>query len=648
MLIVLQCCTSVCYAGFWPFSKKTDTPKIETVMEDDATQEAPVESPQVVPEDANTSLNEEENVQQLQYINDIQVVGTNAVTPNYVLSKFTLKKGDVYNTTEVQNGLKSLYQLGFFTDRMKAVPVENSDGTITLKLVLEENLPVTNVTIEGNSAVSTEELMHYLVPLLGQPQNIGKINDAIEAINDCYNSKGYILARVNNVSDDPDGTINVEVVEGTINKVMIAGNKKTKDYVITRNILTEPGMVYNDNQIKKDLVRLYSTQAFRNVDRSIEPCEDDPNKFDVTINVEEQRTATVSLGGGLDSHTGAFGSFGISDNNFRGLNQRLAVNGLVGSGVIMSDSTIKDRMNLQGEISFFEPYFLNADNSLMTKLFYRNLGSYQVPLAVEERFGLEATIGHKIKRNEHLSSTLSFGLEKINVMEGDRHRIEDMYAVKGLNIAERAKQLQGGVFFHVSPGLVYDTRDSALNPRRGVLATARYDESFCFSDFAKTNGKLSGMVKRFVPIAKFSSLSFTARAGGKIHGDEMPEVMAYRLGGPYTIRGFKVNGVGTGDAYVMGSVELATPVLFLDRLKTNFFKNLRLTFFVDAGKVFHPYITDTLYDRPMQAVTAGVGLKLYIPGVGPLSVDYGIPLTNPGQYGSESGYFTFGVGDLMY
>ena len=173
----------------------------------------------------------------------------------------------------------------------------------------------------------------------------------------------------------------------------------------------------------------------------------------------------------------------------------------------MSDSTIKDYMNIQGELSFFEPYFLNADNSLMSKLFYRSLGSYQVPLAVEERFGLEATIGHKFKRNEHLSSTLSLGVEKINVMEGDRHRIEGMYAAKGLDIAERAKQLEGGIFFNVSPGLVYDTRDSALNPRNGVLATARYDEAFCLNGFSKTNGKLAGMVKKYIPIMKFSSLS---------------------------------------------------------------------------------------------------------------------------------------------
>ncbi len=623
LLILVQICTSVCYASE-KINQDIETPVTQQIIED---------------QQSNLPI---------KYISDIQVVGANTVTSSYILSKFNLHNGDIYNPNTVQEGLKSLYQLGFFTDRMKAVPIENKDGSITLKLVVEENLPITNVTIEGNTVVSTDELMQYVLPLIGQPQNIGKINEAIENINDCYNSKGYILARVNAVSDDPDGTINIEIVEGTINKIMISGNEKTKDYVITRNIMTEPGTVYNDNVLKKDLVRLYSTQAFKNVDRNIEACEDDPTKFDITINVEEQRTATVSLGGGLDSHTGAFGSVGIAENNFRGVNQRLAINGLVGSGIIMSDSTIKDYMNMQGEISFFEPYFLNADNSFMSKLFYRSLGSYQVPLAVEERFGLEATIGHKIKSNEHLSSTLSFGIEKINVMEGDRNRIEGMYAAKGLDIAQRAKQLEGGIFFNISPGLVYDTRDSALNPRNGVLATARYDEAFCLDGFNKTNGKLSGMVKKYIPIAKFSSLSFTARAGGKIHGDDMPEVMAYRLGGPYTIRGYKVNGVGTGNAYVMGSVELATPVLFLDRLKANFFKNLRLTFFVDAGKVFSPYVTDELFDRPMQAITAGVGLKLYIPGVGPLSVDYGIPITNPGEYGSRGGYFTFGVGDLMY
>ena len=125
--------------------------------------------------------------------------------------------------------------------------------------------------------------------------------------------------------------------------------------------------------------------------------------------------------------------------------------------------------------------------------------------------------------------------------------------------------------------------------------------------------------------------------------------MAYRLGGPYTVRGFRMSGVGTGDAFVMGSAELNTPFFFLDRIKkVSFFDNIKLSFFVDAGKMFHPTISDIIYDRPMQAITAGVGVKVYIPGVGPLSVDYGIPLTNPGAFGNKNGYFTFGVGDLTY
>lgn len=581
-------------------------------------------------------------------IRDIEIYGTNVIKPAVVLSKMQLHKGDPFDADMVQRDLKNVYELGFFTEKMKAIPVENADGTVTLKILLEENIPVTDVTIDGNTVISSEELMPLVTPLIGKPQNIEEVNAAIEKINECYASKGYILARVDTIYDDPDGTINIGLKEGKINKILISGNQKTKDYVITRNILTEPGMVYNENQIKEDLVRLYSTQAFKDVNRSIDVCPDDPDKYDVTIMITEQRTASISLGGGLDSSTGVFGSLGISDNNFRGLNQRVSLSGLVGSGVIMSDTTVKNHMNFQAELSFFQPYFLNADTSLLSKIFFRDFGSYNVPLAVEDRIGIEASMSHRMKSNPNLSTTFAVGVENIDVREGDRDRIVGMYKAKNINIAERAKQLEGGLFLTLSPGLNYDTRDSALNPRNGVLATARFDQAFALDGFNKTNGKLTGMIKRFFPIARKSSLSFTAKAGGKIYGDNMPEVMAYRLGGPYTVRGYKINGVGTGDAFAMGSIELATPVLFLDRLKVNFFQNLRLTFFVDAGKVFGTYLSDKLYDRPMQAITAGIGLKLYIPGVGPLSVDYGIPITRCGSYGNKNGYFTFGVGDMMY
>ena len=640
LLLVIMCPLQCNAKGsFWGSSADSEVHDLQTPT---ATQTTIDESPMTSASVSTTATNSEKKK-----IKNIEFVGNNVIDKSLILEQMKLQAGDNYSRELVQRDLKAIYEMGYFTENMRAVPVNNSDGTITLKIVLVENAPVTDFTIEGNTVISTDEILSYLLPMKGKPQNISDLNSAIAKIQDCYSSKGYILARIDSVSDDPDGTVNISIKEGTINRILISGNEKTKDYVIERNVLTEPGQVYNENLLKEDLVRLYATQAFKDVTREIEPT-DDPDKYDITINIEEQRTASISVGGGIDSVTGVFGSVGIADNNFMGRNERISLNGIAGTGVILNDSSIKRRMNLQAELSYFKPYFYNADTSLMSKIFYRDFGSYQVPLAIERRIGTEATVAHRMKFNKHVTGTFSLGLENIDVSEGHGKKISELYSRYNIPISQRARQLDGGLFLSLSPALLYDTRDSATVTRKGTMASLRFDEEFGVLDFDKTHGKLTGMVKQYVPVGKKSSLSFTAKGGGKIHGDNMPEVMAYRLGGPYTIRGFKMSGVGTGDAFIMGSAEFATPIPFLDRTRINFLNNLRFTVWADAGKIFNPSITDKIYDRPLYAVSAGVGLKLYVPGMGPLSIDYGIPLTNPGSNGNNNGYFTFGVGDIMY
>ena len=610
-------------------------------------QEIPNYSQGNYPTDLSSQSEQSPTEKEKKIIKDIEFYGLNSITQQEIMEKMKMKKGEEYSRDLMQTDLKAIYELGYFTERMKAIPTTNSDGTVSVKIVVEENIPVKDFTIEGNSVISTEDILATFDGMKGKPQNIAQLNVAISKIQELYNTKGYILARVDSVTDDPDGTINVSIKEGIIDKIMMEGNEKTKDYIIARNILTEPGMIYNENLIKEDLVRLYATQAFKDVTREIEPSEEIPDAYDITIKIQEQRTASISVGGGLDTVTGLFGSMGITENNFRGRCERLSLTGLVGTGVILNDSSVKDHMNIQAELSYFKPYFFNADTSLNNRLFFRDFGSYQVPLAVERRYGAEMTVAHKLKANKHATSTFSLGVENIDVKEGDYNGISSMYYKYNIPISERAKQLEGGLFLSLSPALLYDTRDSATVTRHGTMASLRFDENIGLNGFDKTNGKLTGMIKQYIPIAKKSSLSLTVKGGGAIHGD-IPEVMAYRLGGPYTVRGFKMSGVGTGNAFIMGSAEFATPIPFLDRTRIAFLNNLRFTVWADAGKVFDGTVSNTLYDRPEYAVSAGVGLKVFIPGMGPLSIDYGIPLTNPGNNGSKNGYFTFGVGDLLY
>lgn len=581
-------------------------------------------------------------------ISEIIIEGNNLIPTSEIMNSIYIREGDYFTKDVAQNALKGIYATGYFSPNLKAIPQKLPDDTISLRIIVEENIPISDFTIEGNEVVSTEDLMATLEPLLGSPQNIQDINQAIADLEDVYASRGYILARVVNLNDDPDGTINIEIKEGEINSINFEGNTKTKDIIVARNILTKPGEIYNENLIKQDLMRLYGTQAFKNVTRTIERNMDDLDKYDVTINLEEQRTGTLSIGGGIDTVTGLFGTAGFADNNFRGTGQRVSINGMVGSGVVNTDSSILNRANYQAEITWFEPRLRNSDNSLNIRLFGRDFASYQVPLAIERRLGLEAAIARQFKSVPNLIGSFGIGVEGIKVKEGDESEINRLFAAHNIPLSERAKQLDDGFFLTLSPTLTYDTRDNPLNPRRGFYGNLRLDEAIGIEDFGNTYGKITASGKKYFPIGKKSSFSLTGRAGGKFHGD-MPEVMAYRLGGPYTVRGFQMSGVGTGEGFMMASGELRVPVPFVDRIKDGqikFLNDLRIAFFVDAGKIFDESVTDKIYNRPGSAITTGLGLRVFIPGIGPLSVDWGYPLTGTDESGWSKGRFTFGVGEF--
>lgn len=577
-------------------------------------------------------------------ISKVEFVGLKNVNPDLISANINAQAGSLFNQDMLQQDLQKIYSTGFFTDKMEIEPELEEDNTVRLKFVLQENLCVKDVRVMGNSTISDMELMPFVKPLKGMPQNVTNINQSIEQINNYYHSKGYILAAVDSITDDEDGILIIGINEGVINKIVFEGNEKTKDFVLARNVLTLPGTVYNEEYLKRDITKLYSTNIFEKVDRNIYPSPEVDGAYDIKITVKESPPNSLTIGGGIDNALGGFGSVTYSENNFLGRGQKLSLSGILGSGVLLSDASIKNRMNYQLELNFFEPYFLNADNSLAGKLYFRELGSYQIPLAIERRVGLMSEINHKIKGYDNLSTSFSTGIEHIHLKEGDFNKISKQYNIRGLDIKERSKELTGGTFINLGPAVKYNTLDTNINPREGVIATAKFMEALSIDDFKRTNGRLVGSVSKYFPVGEKSSFSLTGRGGIKVHGDDMPEVMAFRLGGPYSIRGFKMNGVGTGESFIMGSAELATPLPLVDKLKWDFIKTLRLTFFVDAGKVYDGTIASVLYDRPMSAISAGVGLRLYIPNVGPISVDYGIPLTNVGDYGSKNGYFTFGTG----
>ncbi len=579
----------------------------------------------------------------LVYIKEVEIFGNNLLDVNYIREQIKSKEGYQYVRSDVSNDLKALYSTGYFTQNLRALPIKIDDNNVRLRIVLEENPPVIGFGVVGNNSVPTNDILEILNQYKGKPQNILSINQAINEIQDLYSAKGYVLARVTKVSDDPDGYINILIDEGIIGDIIVDGNNKTRDFIVKRNIFLKPGSVYNENTMRSDILRLMGTQAFKDVQRELKQ-DEKTGLYDVYIALEEQRTGKISLGVGIDSASGFFGSVGFGENNFRGLGQKLNLNLLAGTGILMNDSSVVNKANFQGELSFLEPMFKRENQSLALRGFARYYGSYQVPLAVEKRFGAEATIARKFTTYKNLSGSIGFGVENVNLSEGDESKIRSKYLAQGISWANREKELDGGFYVKITPALTYDTRDSAINARRGVLARVTFEENLGIS--GDTFGKLHGMIRKFAPLGKKSSIVLTGKAGGRIHGD-VPEFANFALGGPYTIRGFNISEVGVGDGFMMGSAEARVPIPFIDRLTSNsFLNNLRLAAFVDAGTIFGESIGSKVYDKPGYAITAGVGLRVFIPGIGPINLDYGIPITNTCGMDRKSGFFTFGMGEM--
>jgi len=85
-----------------------------------------------------------------------------------------------------------------------------------------------------------------------------------------------------------------------------------------------------------------------------------------------------------------------------------------------------------------------------------------------------------------------------------------------------------------------------------------------------------------------------------------------------------------GNSYWFSSVEYKIPII----------DKLALAFFYDIGMVYEdPYD----FDLSNYADNWGIGLRLTVPMLGPLRLDYGFPITHPDHVGG-SGQFNFGVG----
>ena len=85
----------------------------------------------------------------------------------------------------------------------------------------------------------------------------------IPAIEKIYDDAGYIAYITEEVGIDPNtGVLSLPILEVRIEDIKITGNKKTKTYVIMREMQMKKGDVFNRNILFSDIRRIYDLELF--------------------------------------------------------------------------------------------------------------------------------------------------------------------------------------------------------------------------------------------------------------------------------------------------------------------------------------------------------------------------------------------------
>nr|WP_321253044.1 outer membrane protein assembly factor BamA [uncultured Ruegeria sp.] len=328
--------------------------------------------------------------------------------------------------------------------------------------------------------------------------------------------------------NERDLTLNVEFVltRGPrifVERIDIEGNTTTLDRVIRRQFDTVEGDPFNPREIRQSAERIRALGFFATAD--VEPREgSSPSQVIVDVDVEEQPTGSLSLGGSFSAADGFGIAIGLNESNFLGRGQNLG----------LSLSTAQD--SEQYVINFSEPYLLGRklrfDLGLGLSTTNSSFASYDTDTVF-----FTPQISYAI--GELSSLSLRYSWDRSEMTQQD-NQINGAVIASEIAQGERSSSALGISY-------VYDSRLAGLNPNAGVLFEVGVDAAGLGGD-----DKFIKSTARGIAQTRVLSEEVVLRASlemGAFHwrGNDFSRTVDRFVLGPSTFRGFDPAGIGPRD-----------------------------------------------------------------------------------------------------
>jgi len=510
---------------------------------------------------------------------------------------------------------------------VQRIPVK--DGRLDLSIPIEEGVKYTvaGVGFGKMSVFTAEELMPALRLTGGKAYSAKKMRDDIQTIRSYYGSKGYADASiVPDIRDAAGDSVNIiyKVSEGgryKVGRVNIAGNTKTKDNVIRRELPLKPGDNFNSADLSPTRKRLENLQFFNSV-QVLGKGSSQAGYRDLDIEVEEGNTGSLGLGVGLGSDDGVVGFVNVEQRNFDIQNPPR----FTGGGQKFSASLRLGSERQEARVSLYEPWFLGKKLGLGGELFFSSAQFFSDTYDQENAGG---RVWLRTPIDKHSYAQFEYRLENIEIDLDNDTPATSQFVTRGFE----------GDFTRSALSASYNrnTQDSNLIVRKGGRLEAELEVAFG-GDVELYKASISGAHYWNMRWDTIFSLQGEFVTVDDYGGNEVPVFDRLALGGSSNLRGFDVRDVGPRDTGetddVFGgqtsgfiSAEVTFPIV----------ENIRGAAFYDVG-----FVQEDAWDFGASDLYSdiGLGLRLYLP-LGPLAIDYAFPVSSPDDLADEGGRFNF-------
>lgn len=585
-------------------------------------------------------------------IKDIHIVGNHYFSDNKLRTillyrKFSIfnlfKRYHSYSEEQLKQNLEKLRILylnhGFvkfdFTIN-KNLQKNNKDMEINIILHEGKRYILKRINLASYNHNLQDELIKYVnYSGLNKIYSYQNIENSKQKIINYLSNHGYIFARVDNSYkfNESNSTIDVTLLVDPgkiiyVKDIKILGNYFTHDIVIRRELLQMEGAIVNKHLIDISKRKLYQLGYLDDINVNMESLSSQgyDNQVNLLVNVKERNTGHFTGGIGYSQAEKFSFNVGMTQSNFLGTGNALAVN--------LSKSSAVTSLGFK----YFNPYFTANKIGLGVDVGYNKVNLHKLDITNYVTDTISFGTNLSIPLSLHSNLILGLGYQNIDIRLG---------ASTSLEMREFLRRSRTNNFniYTAMADWNYSTLDRAIFPTEG------------FKQIIKLDGSIPGSTTQFYRVRVISRYyqplykkdlilylrGFWGYANKYGKTPIFPLFNNFYGGGIGSVRGFAENSLGPLDSMghslggrqsLNASADLIFPVPFFENNDT-----LRMSVFADAGNIYSSEIklNNLRY-------SSGINLQWLSP-FGPIDFSYSWKVIN--ETNERIKHFQFTIGNTF-